>query len=71
VPKFELRFCPGHWGRPFCLKLCDPSIYIIWTWFAPKKVTFQDFRSDDHLLSFWFDSRLFPSFRSDALQRHI
>jgi hypothetical protein len=37
VPKFELRFCSGHWGGPFCLKLCEPSSYIIWTWFAPKK----------------------------------
>ena len=36
VPKFELRFCPGHWGRPFCLKFCEPSSHIIWTWFAPK-----------------------------------
>ena len=37
VPKFELRFCPCHWGGPFCLKLCEPSRYIIWSWFASKK----------------------------------
>jgi hypothetical protein len=29
VPKFELRFCPGHWGGPFGSKLHEPSSYII------------------------------------------
>ena len=40
VPNFELRFCPGHWGGSFCLKFCT------------KKVTFQDFCSNDHLWQF-------------------
>ena len=37
MPRFELRFCPGHWGGLFCPILCEPSSYIVWTWFASKK----------------------------------
>ena len=29
VPKFELDFCPDHWGSPFGLKLHETSSYVI------------------------------------------
>jgi len=29
MPKFELDFCPDHWGGPFDPKLHEPSSYII------------------------------------------
>ena len=37
VPKFELDFCPDHWGGPFGPKLNEPSSYIIQPWFLSKK----------------------------------
>ena len=36
VPKFELDFCPDHWGGPFDPKLHEPSSYIIQTLFLLK-----------------------------------
>jgi len=41
VPKFELDFCPDHWGGPFGPKPHEPSSYIIQTWFASKKSHFR------------------------------
>jgi hypothetical protein len=29
VPKFELDFCPDHWGSPFGLKPHETSSYVI------------------------------------------
>jgi len=29
VPKFELDFCPAHWGSPLGLKLHETSSYVI------------------------------------------
>ena len=41
MPKFELDFCPDHWGGPFGPKLHEPSI-ISFKHYCIKKVTFQD-----------------------------
>ena len=43
MPKFELDFCPDHWGGPFGPKHHEPSSYIIITWFESKKSHFRTF----------------------------
>ena len=37
MPKFELRFCPGHWGGPIDPKLCGPASYVDQIWSEAKK----------------------------------
>jgi hypothetical protein len=41
VPKFELDFCPDHWGSLFGPKPHEPSSYIIHTWSVSKQSHFR------------------------------
>jgi hypothetical protein len=43
VPKFELDFCPDHWGSFFGLKLHESSSHVILTRVASEKEQFKTF----------------------------